>query len=110
MYNDFIRIQKMTHFEYITGHLFPSWVREMKYNFNIWADLMTGNYEGYALSEEDDPYQECYEWFWAYINSDETLSKEFLEELLQLKKDVDSGKVETYPFNPFDDQLWEDTP
>ena len=72
---------------------------------------MTGNYEGYALSEEeDDPYQECYEWFWAYINSDETLSKEFLEELLQLKKDVDSGKVETYPFNPFDDQLWEDTP
>jgi hypothetical protein len=79
----------------------------MKYNFNIWADLMTGNYEEYALSEKDDPYQECYEYFWEYLNSDETLSKEFLEELLRRINDVDN---ETYPFNPFDDQLWEDTP
>lgn len=89
----------MTHFEYITVHLLPSWVQEMRYNFNIWADLMTSNYEGYALSEDEDPYQECYEWFWAYINSDETLSKEFLEELLRRINDVDDGKVEPNPFD-----------
>ena len=87
----------MTHFDYITKHLFPTWVQQWKYNFGIWADLMTNNYEGYALLEEDDPEQECYEWFWASINMDETYTKEFLEELYQMVNDIDSGKVKTYP-------------
>lgn len=63
----------------------------------MWADLMTNNYEGYALLEEDDPEQECYEWFWASINIDETLPKEFLEHLYQMMDDIDTGKVRTYP-------------
>ena len=63
----------------------------------MWADLMTNNYEGYALLEEDDPEQECYEWFWASINIDDTLPKEFLEHLYQMMDDIDTGKVRTYP-------------
>jgi len=53
---------------------------------------LSGNYEGYALLKEDDPYQECYEWFWASINMDETLPKEFLEHLLELCDRVDRGE------------------
>ena len=87
----------MTHFDYITKHLFPTWVRSWTYNFGIWADLMTNNYDGYALLEEDDPEQECYEWFWASINIDDTYPKEFLEEFYQRMDDIDTGKVRTYP-------------
>jgi len=63
----------------------------------MWRDLISGNYEGYALLEEDDPYEECYQWFWTSINLDETYPKEFLEYLQQLVDDIDSGKVKTYP-------------
>ena len=58
---------------------------------------MTNNYDRYVLLEEDDPYQECYEWFWASINIDDILSKEFLEELYQMIDDIDTGIVKTVP-------------
>ena len=87
----------MTHLKYITDHLLRAWVQQWTYNFRIWADLMTNNYDGYALLEEDDPYQECYEWFWAYINIDDTYSKEFLEELYQMIDDIESGKEKLIP-------------
>ena len=78
----------MSNLEYITKHLLPSWVQQWTCNFRMWADLMTNNYEGYALLEEDDPEQECYEWFWASINIDDTLPKEFLEHLYQMMVDT----------------------
>ena len=87
----------MSNLEYITKYLLPSWVQQWTCNFRMWADLMTNNYEGYALLEEDDPEQECYEWFWASINIDDTLPKEFLEHLYQMMDDIDTGKVKTYP-------------
>ena len=87
----------MTHFKYITDHLLRAWVQQWTHNFKIWADLMTSNYDNYALLEEDDPYQECYQWFWTYINLDDTYPKEFLEYLQQMVDDIDSGKVKTYP-------------
>lgn len=59
---------------------------------------MTSNYEGYALLKEDDPEKECLDWFWVSINEDDTYPKEFLEELMQLAEDVETGKVETVPF------------
>ena len=90
-------MKRMTHFDYITKHLLRAWVQSWTYNFRIWADLMTNNYDGYALLEEDDPEQECYEWFWASINLDDTYSKEFLEEFYQRMDDIDTGKVRTYP-------------
>ena len=87
----------MTHLKYITDHLFPSWVQSWTYNFKIWADLMTNNYEAYANPYGESPERECYEWFWASINMDDTLPKELLEELYQRMDDVDTGKVRTYP-------------
>ena len=38
----------MTHLKYITDHLLRAWVQSWTYNFRIWADLMTNNYETYA--------------------------------------------------------------
>ena len=87
----------MTYFTYITDHLLRAWVQHWTCNFKIWADLMTNRYDGYALLEEDHSERECYESFWASINMDDTLPKEFLESLYQMMDDIDSGKVRTYP-------------
>jgi hypothetical protein len=75
----------------------------------MWRDLVTGNYENYALLKDDDPYQECYGWFWASINLDETYSKEFLEYLQQMVDDIDTGKVKTYTLDELMDELETET-
>ena len=41
--------------------------------------------------------QECIEWFWGTLGEDEVYPKEFLEYLLQMVDDIDTGKVETFP-------------
>jgi len=86
----------MTWLQYIFQHLIPTWFRSFNDNFRMWADLMTDNFENYALLKDDDPFQECYEWFWTSINLDETYPKEFLEYLQKMADDVASGKVKTY--------------
>lgn len=88
----------MTWAEYIFTHLIPTWFRSFGDNFRMWRDLMTENYGNYALLKDDDPFQECYEWFWTSINLDETYPKEFLEYLQQMVDDIESGKVKTVPF------------
>ena len=87
----------MNWFEYWIGHCWMTGWQSIRGAYRIWGDLLTGNYEGYALLKEDDPFTECYEWFWATLNEDETLPKEFLEYLMQLADDIETGKVETYP-------------
>ena len=89
----------MTHFDYITKHMLPGWVESWTCNFRIWADLMTGNYKSYENPCGESPERECYEWFWASLNMDDIYTKEFIEELLQMKKDVESGTVKTYPLD-----------
>ena len=74
----------------------------------MWRDLITSNYENYALLKDDDPYQECYEWFWASINLDETYPKEFLEYLQQMVDDIDTGKVKTYSLEEVIEELRND--
>ena len=87
----------MTHLAYITEHLLPSWLTQWAHNLSIWSDLMTNNYKVYANPYGDSPEQECYEWFWASINMDDTLPKEYLESLYQMMDDIDTGKVGTIP-------------
>ena len=87
----------MNWFEYWIGHCWMTGWQSIRSAYKIWGDLLTGNYEGYALLKEDDPYTECYEWFWATLNEDETLPKDFLEYLMQLADDIETGKVKTYP-------------
>ncbi len=45
----------------------------------------------------DDSYEECVDWFWQCLGDDDTLPKEFLENLQQMVDDIESGKVKTYP-------------
>tara|TARA_A100001015_G_scaffold320120_1_gene445397 strand:- start:982 stop:1290 length:309 start_codon:yes stop_codon:yes gene_type:complete len=89
----------MTHFDYITKHMLPGWVESWTYNFRIWADLMTGNYKPYVEPWGESPERDCYEWFWTSINLDDIYTKEFLEDLMQRMKDVESGTVKTYPLD-----------
>jgi hypothetical protein len=57
--------------------------------FRIWADLMSSNYENYALMKEDDPEAECLDWFWVSLNEDDVYDKDFLEYLMKLCEDVE---------------------
>ena len=86
----------MTWLEYIFTYLIPSWFQTIGGNFRIWYDLVSGNYKDYALMWYDDPYEECYEWFWTSIGDDDTLPKEFLEHIRKLAKEVEEGQVKTY--------------
>jgi len=68
-------------------------------NFKMWRDLISGNYENYALLKNDDPYQECYNWFWTSINLDETYPKEFLEYLMEMCDRIDRGEEKLIPMD-----------
>ena len=96
---------KMSWAEYIFTHVFPTWVQSFRMNFRIWVDLMTDNFDNYALLKEDDPFTECYEWFWSSLNVDEVYPKEFLEYLLQMVDDIDTGKVNTYTLEELKEDL-----
>jgi len=95
----------MTWTQYIFQHLIPTGLRSFRDNFRMWRDLILSNYEGYDLLEDDDPYEQCYEWFWTSINLDETYPKEFLEHLQQMVDDIDSGKVKTYTLDEVMEEL-----
>lgn len=96
---------KMSWAEYIFTHVLPTWVQVFKMNFRIWADLMTDNLDNYALMRDDDPLEECRDWFWTSLNEDEVYPKEFLEHLLQMVDDVKTGKVETYTWEEVKEDL-----
>jgi len=79
--------------------------QSIRMTFWIWRDLMSGNYNGYALLNNDDPLEECIEWFWASLNEDDVYDKEFLEYIMQMADDVMSGKVKTIPWEEIEDQF-----
>jgi len=88
---------EMSWVKYIFNHLIPTWFQSFNNNFVMWRDLVTGDYEKYTLLKDDDPFQECYSWFWTSINLDETYPKEFLEYLMQMVDDVETGKEKLIP-------------
>lgn len=88
---------KMNWWQYWIGHCWMTGWQTISINFRMWADLMGNNYDHYALLKEDDPLEECLEWFWTSLNEDDTYPKHFLEELMQMVDDIESGKVETIP-------------
>jgi hypothetical protein len=89
---------KLNWWQYYIDHCWLTGWQSIRLNFRIWSDLMTGNYEGYDVFGEI-PYDECYNCFWSSLNEDDTLPKEFLEYLIQMGDDIDSGKVETIPYD-----------
>ena len=84
-------------FEYWILHCWMTGWQSITMNFRIWGNLMSSNYDGYALLKEDDPEAECLDWFWASLNEDDVYDKDFLEYLMQMADDVMTGKVKTYP-------------
>jgi hypothetical protein len=60
---------------------------------------MTSDYDGYALLKEDDPETECLEWFWASLNEDDVYPKEFLEYLMQMVDNIETGKEKVVPLD-----------
>ena len=85
-------------FEYWFGHCWMTGWQSIGDAFRIWQDLMSGNYEVYALPRTtEDPEAECIEWFWGSLGEDEVLPKSFLEYLMEMAEDVRTGKVETVP-------------
>ena len=94
--------------EYYIGHCWMTGWQSIRGAFRIWADLMGSNYKDYALPRTaEDPEAECIEWFWATLGEDEVYSKEFLEYLLQMVDDIDTGKVKTYPMEDVMEELKE---
>ena len=84
--------------EYWIGHCWMTGWQSMRMTFRIWSDLMGSNYENYDLPRTvEDPEAECIEWFWATLGEDEVYEKEFLEYLMQMADDIETGKVKTYP-------------
>ena len=98
---------KMNWWEYWIGHCWMTGWQSIRDAFRIWADLMGSNCENYALMKEDDPEADCIEWFWGTLGEDEVYSKEFLEYLMQMVDDVDTGKVKTYPMEDVMSELKE---
>jgi len=91
---------KMNWWEYWIGHCWMTGWQTIGSAFRIWQDLMSGNYEVYALPRTvEDPEAECIEWFWTTLGEDEVYPKEFLEYLMQMADDVFTGKVETFPLD-----------
>ena len=84
--------------EYWIGHCWMTGWQSIGGAFRIWADLMGSNYADYALPRTvEDPEKECIEWFWVTLGEDEVYPKFFLEELLQMCADIDSGKEKLIP-------------
>ena len=94
--------------EYWIGHCWMTGWQSIRGAFRIWADLMGSNYKDYALLKQDDPEQECLEWFWGTLGEDDTYPREFLEYLLQMVDDIETGKEKLIPMGEnFMDELKE---
>jgi len=87
---------KLSWFEYILFSCIQQGWMNCWYSFQNWGDLMGNNYAEYALLKDDDPLDLCILYFWDSLE-DEIYPKEFLESLMQMVDDVDTGKVKTYP-------------
>ena len=67
---------------------------------------MGNNYSEYALLVSDDPLEQCILYFWDSLE-DDIYPKDFLESLLQMVDDVQTGKVKTYPMEDVMSELEE---
>lgn len=86
--------RKLSFFEYYIKHYFSSGFHSLWAAFRIWCDLISGNHEGYALLEEDIPFEECRAWFWVALGEDNIYPKDFLEHLYELCDRVRRGEEE----------------
>ena len=59
---------------------------------------MGDNYQEYALLVSDDPLEQCILYFWDSLE-EEIYPKHFLESLLQMVDDIETGKEKVVPLD-----------
>ena len=59
---------------------------------------MGNNYQEYALLKTDDPLEQCILYFWDSLE-DDIYPKHFLDSLLQMADDIETGKEKVYPID-----------
>ena len=89
---------KLSWFEYIWFSCIQQGWYNCWYSFKNWSDLIGNSYQDYALLKDDDPLEECISYFWDSLE-DEIYSKSFLESLLQMVDDIDTGKEKLIPMD-----------
>ncbi len=89
---------KLSWFEYIWQSCIIQGWYNCWYAFKNWGDLMGDNYQEYALLVSDDPLEQCILYFWDSLE-DEIYPKHFLESLLQMVDDIDTGKEKVVPLD-----------
>lgn len=76
----------------------------------MWKDLVVfSDYSKYALLKDDDPFEQCYLYFWDELN-EWPLDKEFIEYLNEMVRRIETGEEKLYPFNNLDDLLNDELP
>lgn len=90
----------MSWWDYYITHCWMTGWQSIHHNFITWTDLVfyPENHKYYTLLKDDDPFEQCYLEFWFGLNDDDVYPKSFLEELMQMAKDVKTGKLETVPY------------
>lgn len=89
---------KLSWFEYIVFSCIQQGWYNCWYSFKNWSDLMGNQCADYALLKDDDPLEQCILCFWDSLE-DETYPKSFLESLLQMVDDIETGKEKVYPLD-----------
>jgi len=97
---------KLSWFEYIWHSCIIQGWYNCWYAFKNWADLMGDNYQEYALLVSDDPLEQCILYFWDSLE-DEIYPKHFLDSLLQMVDDIETGKEKVYPIDEVMDRVKE---
>ena len=59
---------------------------------------MGNHYQDYALLKTDDPLEQCILYFWDSLE-DEIYPKYFLDSLLQMVDDIETGKEKVIPMD-----------
>lgn len=85
--------------EYWIGHCWMTGWQSIRGAFRIWRDLMTDNFKDYTLLHTDDPFTECYEWFWVALGEDECYPKFFLEDLMAMCDRIERGEEKLIPLD-----------
>jgi hypothetical protein len=95
---------KLTWWEYYWHSCILQGWYDCWYAFKNWADLMGNNYQEYALLKDDDPLEQCILYFWDSLE-DDIYDKKFLESLLQMVDDVNTGKEKLIPMDDLMEEL-----
>ena len=89
---------KLSWFEYYWHSCFVQGWYNCWYSFANWKDLVFNNYQDYALLASDDPLEMCILYFWDSLE-DEIYPKHFLDSLLQMVDDIETGKEKVIPLD-----------